>query len=74
MFQMFSDLLQFEGTWDNYELKPNSFTVLSDGKMQATTSKVLQTPPFSGKIFSVQECSLKAVVYIPEAGLHVSKP
>lgn len=49
--------------------------MLSDGKMQALTSKGLQTPPFTGKIFSLQECSLKAiVVYIPEASLYVSEP
>lgn len=73
MFQIFSDLLRLEGTWGNYELKPNSFAVLSD-KVQTLTSKVLQTPPFTGKIFSVQECWLKAaVVYIPEASPYVSK-
>lgn len=73
MFQMFSDLLWLEDAWD--ELKPNSFTVLSDGKMQALASKVLQTPPFTGKIFSVQEGSLKAiVVYIPKSSLYIPKP
>lgn len=72
---MFSDLLQLQGTWNNYKVKPKNLTLLSDEKMQALTSKVLQTPPSTGKIFSVQEYSLKAIVAnIPETSLSASKP
>lgn len=70
MFQTFLDLLQPEGTWDKYELKPNSFSVLNDEKMQALASKGLEIPLFSGKIFPLQEYSVKAI----EANLYAFNP
>lgn len=61
---------QPEGTWDNYETKPKSFIVLNDGK-----NAKIENPLFTGKIFSLQEYSVKAiVVYRREANLYAFKP
>lgn len=69
MFQIFSDLLQPEGTWGKYELNLNSFTVWNDEKSQALASKGLENPPLPGKIFS-RVFSDVIVVYTSVANIY----